>query len=493
MEKYKELLGILKNFSIENYNFYNTYKNLVTYEKNNNVNIINNFTAIKNTLNNNSNIYINSTTNNTLSLANFYLKKNNKDYRREQIYLDLLDYIENIETFIKNYNHYNNHILPKINLIWPDYMSILNNNDLNKLIETINTNINKYNNTLQDITLKNNNNNSDIIRINTIINDCNIRRKEGYFINSSLYNLQEDIRYLIKQSIKTGDQMPIFFDNPVYPHCINNNLDDDVFEQFYDNNIKNKNINGFIFDTIKAYIGDNITKLNFIIMTIINTTDNEFINNPPKPPYININELYYYTNIKQYDDDGAKIEKLKYEIKKTLDTLKNYSFYRENVILPDIYNIAENFNNIGKNYLPKFKDDINELIKIISKNNAATLIGSLETTDMIQNLSYNKIVCSEKPFDNLKLSIKSDEFKNNTNLNDVNKGFNTITTSLNKFKLYNIYDYNFNKYKTKFISDKVYNKINNEYDIEDIDNDNNKINSIKVNSYNNNNNNKIKN
>jgi hypothetical protein len=130
-------------------------------------------------------------------------------------------------------------------------------------------------------------------------------------------------------------------------------------------------------------------KMNFGIFTVINTTDNDKTNNPPTPPYININKLIFYTNI------DFNSEKLKIEIMNILKKMYTYKYWKNT----NQYNLyVTKFNN--NNHLTDSADYMiksmgESLIEIISNVNPSTLIGSLESTTVLQNITYNDLICYE--------------------------------------------------------------------------------------------------
>ena len=265
----------------------------------------------------------------------------------------------------------------------------------------------------------------DLILIDYYTHNCHIRTKEGYFINDSLYNMKDVIISIIKSSIKIDkSNLPLYFDKEIYPYCRNIILEEDVLNKFYINE-KNINLSSVILNTIKSF-NVNIDNLKFFIYTVINTTFE--VNNPPNPPYININDIYYYTNI-NYNHD-----KIIQEISNIKDKFKNYIFYK---------NYFENnkyYNHIISN--PKIIPDTdlieasNRLYRYIYNNNATTLLGSLETTDSLQSITYNNMVCSysdnienynknNKKYFRLRYTHKyknnNDNFNVYDSINDINK------------------------------------------------------------------------
>ena len=134
-------------------------------------------------------------------------------------------------------------------------------------------------------------------------------------------------------------------------------------------------------------------KLNFNIINVINTSTIDVhgsklpVNNPPKPPYVNIYKL------QNTIDFGTKtLVEFKNNVNKCLIYIYNYEFYEENEILKKLFNLLNNGNPNIINKYDSLLYLISELIKNIRINNASTLIGTLETMNEIKNISNNKLM-----------------------------------------------------------------------------------------------------
>ena len=224
---------------------------------------------------------------------------------------------------------------------------------------------------------------NDLFIIYFFYDNCNIRTKEGYFINKSLYDMKDVIISLIKSSIKIDNNyLPIYFDKEIHPYCRNIILNHDTIDTFYNNN-NNNNLSSIILETIKNFIPATKQELNlkFVILTVINTTFNDIINNPPNPPYINVNNLYYYNKI-NYNKNN-----LLDELKNLKNKLNNYNFYK-NYVISDDFKFDTNYKD--NDLIMK----VEKIHKYIYNNNSVSLVGSLETTDSLQSITYNNIACS---------------------------------------------------------------------------------------------------
>jgi hypothetical protein len=67
-----------------------------------------------------------------------------------------------------------------------------------------------------------------------------------------------------------------------------------------------------------------MNNLSFVVFTVLNLTDTGKVNNPPNPPYINLNNIIYYSNI-NYD-----IQNLTAHVKALSKEVSKYNFYKLN-------------------------------------------------------------------------------------------------------------------------------------------------------------------
>ena len=169
---------------------------------------------------------------------------------------------------------------------------------------------------------------------------CELRRKEGYFINKSLVDLKKSLSTFIisKFTAKTYNQsikLPFYFAGTSSADCYDNNLSFNIFSFFNDISDGDYNYNerGIILDTIfksttkkRAPCFDlDPTNTKLIFFTVVNLNDligksadklplptpdknikngtKRISNNPPLPPYINTNVLKKFINYKQYLTD----------------------------------------------------------------------------------------------------------------------------------------------------------------------------------------------
>ena len=119
-------------------------------------------------------------------------------------------------------------------------------------------------------------------------------------------------------------------------------------------------------------------------------------NNPPNPPYINLDGLKYIAKIYHGNDNDFKHEIINDFFKK----LKSYPFYETILNSGDIAHLSQiNESAFYKNKGPGFYNSdilpkLYELIAFIDRNNSSTLIGTYENTDLLQTISYTDTGCS---------------------------------------------------------------------------------------------------
>jgi hypothetical protein len=307
----------------------------------------------------------------------------------------------------------------------------------------------------------------DTIRLQQLIFNCKIRRMEGYLINNSLKQMQLFINNFIinKESNKfaniinySGKIKPLLHTFPNINFKDKNNCNNknymfnsqyDLFshsDKEYNQNPseiimklifnKNENINTYVdkqidkinYTKINKYIkpfGLDINKTTLVIFTVINLSATETVNNPPTPPYINVNKLKQMYNIINYikknkiELEEKKDSKLKEKFKNYYkDFIDNYLLYNpfyfgiistdeknpKNSDIESKYRFIKSYleNDIPKSYL-NIDDSLKDFINIIDGNNSATLIGTIEFTKFAQ------------PRDNSFLYYNCDDIDHNIN------------------------------------------------------------------------------
>lgn len=250
-------------------------------------------------------------------------------------------------------------------------------------------------------------------RLDMIKYNCKSRVEEGYMINQTLRDFKENIREIIKH--KLSSKLPLFFDQDIFPYCRNHNFKNEIFEDFYDIKPYTDNKNRFLLNILKTE-GINILELDFFIFTVINLTPTA--NNPPNPPYINLNNLIYHAKNKNLNEKNKLI-------KEFMSNLENYEFYKN---LAEFQDIRDSINtDISEEGIQKF---ITTIRKVIENNNELTLIGTLQTTDSYKHFINSDLVCSHYDTDHEDLQRKEhnkntlrhilDAAKIDTNIKDFN-------------------------------------------------------------------------
>lgn len=312
-----------------------------------------------------------------------------------------------------------------------------------------------------------------------IIDDCGKRVIEGYMINKSLSELSSGISRIVSENAYFGS--PIYFERQIAPSCRNNFLDYYNFDK-YDKLSKSESNNieediekyGIILCIIKYYFGIKLDQLFIYTLLVYNTTffdapkeykipakefDKEVVeyynnhngdkvsypepllginigekNNPPNPPYVNTNILKYYTYINNNNKDT-----LLHIARKFKDYLKNYDFYKpfyqskDNNLPIDKYLRTPDTNS----NLSGIINILKEWINFIESNNAGTLLGTFETADSMQSITFKDIKCS-----------KISDTKDN-DYNEILNTFNKDTAEVNNNVIENIVNSPFNESNIK--------------------------------------------
>ena len=267
---------------------------------------------------------------------------------------------------------------------------------------------------------------------NIILTECPARIVEGIFINKSLKQLREDIKATL---ISNFNNDTLYFDKSIFPYCVNTTVKQSKLERFYiGNNSGPLVMNSDIMKVIQNIIEPTELKnLNFIIFTIIKTDILKDYNNPPNPPYVNTNELYYNTHI---NSDSKKLQD-------AITSIVGKAFTNE------FYQKSENAIKL-ESPLPSEFDKLQKIainiLERIDTNNDATLIGSLISTEKLNNLIFDKMICSYNSNFNDILNLFNQQYfpvtatptidvwNNETNVERVNKYNEMITHKYMKYK-----------------------------------------------------------
>ena len=188
---------------------------------------------------------------------------------------------------------------------------------------------------------------------------------------------------LIREDNKKINYMPLCFETQIYENCLDPLKDQKIYDTFYDTPKTKTENSSIILKTIRDKNVD-LLNLDFVVFTIINISSTT--NNPPDPPFVNINDLIKHTHIiKNVNED--EMEKA-FDI--VLEKLRNYKFYcPEPTSKPPRY-IDQITDITGKSTLI---DRAKALIEFINNVNQTTLIGTLESSDKLKHYIFNDIPC----------------------------------------------------------------------------------------------------
>jgi hypothetical protein len=206
--------------------------------------------------------------------------------------------------------------------------------------------------------------------VKTLRYNRKLRDNEGSMINRSLADARDNIRNFIMAGM-AKEKVPLVYFNPDIDYCTDRNIDISYYEDFYKENINAST--GKIFDVIQNKFGiKNTSNLVFVVFAVVNLS--YVANNPPNPPYINLDKLYISTNVSETLKDYGKL-------------LKKYKYY------------VSNFSEGNSVLAQLMKGDIstsmrNDVISMIDKLNASTLLGSLESTLILSKLFGSPRLCT---------------------------------------------------------------------------------------------------
>jgi hypothetical protein len=127
---------------------------------------------------------------------------------------------------------------------------------------------------------------------------------------------------------------PIVYYKSMMPYIKNKMPLIDNYSQFIPNNVQTNGTNfGILIEMMKKNFDLDPNNIMFSVFTIINLSNYQKVNNPPNPPYINVNNLKIYSKIREkYNDENIR-NKIKQELEKLQLTLKTYDFYKNDTML----------------------------------------------------------------------------------------------------------------------------------------------------------------
>jgi hypothetical protein len=302
-----------------------------------------------------------------------------------------------------------------------DYMKEINSEQpsITKLYNIINKLLNFYSGTGTDtdtekLSIINNEDIRNILILNTQTKIKLIHTLLKFFsnkviiYNKSVYDiLDKAITDEIQRQINANEiPTPILYTTPSLDICTTQkNKYTNDFDTFYDqdqNNTTSSNTKEFIFkimttdglipsSNIKGFNID-INKSTIVIFTVINVTPDPErpTNNPPTPPFININKLkLLYNTLTKLNTKNIKIEDKSVSIKGYLEksNSKIVDFGRAFYAYLMLYPFYEQFKleksisfllDFGLINDPNYDTNLKELIELIESNNATTLLGTVD-------------------------------------------------------------------------------------------------------------------
>jgi hypothetical protein len=287
---------------------------------------------------------------------------------------------------------------------------------------------------------KNKINSSNDFFKNFCIDLQNLWDKLNNYTTNNINIFKEEVRKATYDN-STLHPTPLLYSSPSIDSCVlAKNKFDDEYDKFY-NYKKNDSALEFLFEIMTSK--DNIIKTSsgkqidfgvkgfgleienstLVIFTVINITPNPTAptNNPPTPPFININKLKLIYKTVSIEDSGSTTvesvirssESLMQKIgdigQKYLKKLEKYDFYAPFVtnIFNDILNSAD---NIIKEKGKQLKEKV---IDFIDSNNATTLLGTVdfEKFTKIRDPTQPYFICDDKQESILKQLVDVKRFE----------------------------------------------------------------------------------
>ena len=250
----------------------------------------------------------------------------------------------------------------------------------------------------------------------TPVDDLEVGEDKSYTIQNISIARKPHIQDTTLDSKLYNNYTPIYSNKNKFPYCVNNKSSIDNYDDYYEffestdaATVYDKNY-GIIMTTIlQNNTKLNLINCNFIIFSFIDLSDYEHINNPPKPPYINISALifiskYYKIELNSQECSRDCRHAVKQAIESLCTNLRKHPYYSTSSILSNICN--EDYESaMTAVILAK----INEIIKVININNSVTLIGILENSDNISNIQNNSIICDDNDYESTLVNIKREK------------------------------------------------------------------------------------
>ena len=208
---------------------------------------------------------------------------------------------------------------------------------------------------------------------------CNIRKKEGDFINESLDQMRSFLKYIINEKTKhLMAPAPRFNESCISQYCNKSGM------CFNSPQVVKPANPGAIIQCLQKSVDpkrllEDMTVAVFCMLYL----DRE-VHDPPTVPYIYINDLVVAVESNDKPDVFSKL-------KQVLTNIEQYDNKTQSIKSTSVYNELRNVNNPDAKAL---MGNVGALLKIIRKHNAASVIGTIEFTDeMAKMLSINRM-CS---------------------------------------------------------------------------------------------------
>ena len=353
---------------------------------------------------------------------------------------------------------------------------------------------------------------------------CEIRSIEGKIINTTLAQLTKDVKRISKYAIKekfkekfketsTDNDYPCLFAD-IYDDYSSYSKSTNPLMGWYD---IDKPLEGEFGSIITAMctLSDkgNVSseeKLKFLkdfkfnYLTVLNETyimnndgieaqtpagDKIYVNNPPLPPFINVgilenkyNEFIFYENDTRNEGEKKKglLKSIWCEYFNLIIKMLKHPIYQEKAVdrlsgikdkLKTLVTVDEVLTD--EDALKELKDKIVDIISIVKKNNNATFIGTIQTTEEVNRVSEKIILSKREKRDKIISLIEYEAIGNGTinegNLNLLNELISICNNTKTKTKTYNNANDNYSLMSAKLY--KCLYKIDETYKTSDIPKD----------------------
>jgi hypothetical protein len=261
-----------------------------------------------------------------------------------------------------------------------------------------------------------------------------------YYNNIKFYNknIINSFNEEVKTYMSTQSDLeitPLLYTTPSLSNCLlNKNKYSSDYDVYYKKNTTTTNAKEYIFkimETNGKIPGTNIFGFNIdiennstiIIFTVINITADPRlpVNNPPNPPFININILKLLYNlltininikinemsIMYYIKDVNNSDKLSIIIelcRNFYNYIMRYPFYK---LFESNFLFLINTTSFSTDFYTSFTQNLNSLIIFIESNNATTLLGTVnfDRFTKIRDPQNFYLICDEKYIENISTDI----------------------------------------------------------------------------------------